>query len=232
VFFNITIHHEGYRILSFLAIFLLGLNILLWFYYGGQTFYTSAVLSAIAYLLVLQFFRSPDRIIPGEENAILSPADGNIVVLEKTREKEFFNDDRIQVSIFMSPVDVHLNRVPFSGKVVYQKYHKGKYLVAWHPKSSILNERNTLVLESNNGEKVLLRQIAGFVARRIVCYKNLNDPCKQGDEMGFIKFGSRLDLFLPPECQLNVEMNQKVKGGQSVIAYFKPESETLPKKRL
>lgn len=218
-----SIHKEGHKILITTALVLFVLNVVSYWYFIPRDAYIATGASFFIFVLILQFFRNPDRIMPEEENAILSPADGSIVVLEKTRETEYFDDDRIQVSIFMSPLNVHLNRVPLSGKVVYQKYHPGKYLVAWHPKSSILNERNTLVLQTRSDKKVLLRQIAGFVARRIVCYKQKESEISQGEELGFIKFGSRVDLFLPDECLLNVEIDQEVKGGQSVIAYF-PDS--------
>lgn len=215
-----TIHQEGHGILLKVFLVLLVLNIGGFFYLSQEVAQMSAGLSIILFLLCLQFFRSPDRVMPEEENAILSPADGSVVVIEKTREDEYFDDDRIQVSIFMSPINVHLNRTPLTGRVVYEKYHPGSYLVAWHPKSSILNERNTLVIETPTKSQVLLRQIAGFVARRIRCYTGLGKDVRQGDELGFIKFGSRVDLFLPSDCTVNVEIDQEVKGGESVIAYF------------
>jgi phosphatidylserine decarboxylase len=155
------------------------------------------------------------------DDAVVSPADGKIVVIEKVVEDEFFNDERIQVSIFMSPLNVHLNRVPFDGTVDYYKYHPGKYLVAFHPKSSKLNERNSCVIRDKKGRQVLMRQIAGAVARRIRFYLHEGQQVRQGEELGFIKFGSRMDLFLPLNTEIAVEMGQPVKAGMDVIARLK-----------
>ncbi|MCS6818743.1 MAG: phosphatidylserine decarboxylase family protein, partial [Chitinophagales bacterium] len=152
-----------------------------------------------------------------EDNKVIAPADGKIVVIEEVEEKEYFKDRRIQVSIFMSPANVHVNRAPLSGTVTYQKYHPGRYLVAWHPKSSEKNERNTVVIENEDGIEVLIRQIAGKLARKIRWYLNEGDDVPQGAELGFIKFGSRVDLFLPLGTKIEVSMKQKVQGGITVI---------------
>jgi phosphatidylserine decarboxylase len=171
----------------------------------------------LLYLTILQFFRHPNRNIPIGENLIIAPADGKVVVIEEVVESEYFKDKRRQVSIFMSPINVHVNRYPVSGRVVYQKYHPGKYLVAWHPKSSTENERTTVVVESAKGS-ILFRQIAGALAKRIVCYAKEDSEAKMGAEYGFIKFGSRIDLFLPLDAKICVEMNQKTVGGETIVA--------------
>jgi phosphatidylserine decarboxylase len=170
------------------------------------------------FILILQFFRNPKRATDLNENNIISPVDGKVVVIEEVYEPEFFKDKRLQVSIFMSPLNVHVTRYPISGKVVFSKYHPGKYLVAWHPKSSEENERTTNVIENKTIGKILYRQIAGAMARRIVNYAIVDEIVEQGTDAGFIKFGSRVDLFLPLDAKVNVVLNQKVKGGQQVIA--------------
>jgi len=172
-------------------------------------------------LLALWFFRSPLRPVFPDENSILCPADGKIVVIEKTFEKEYFKDERWQVSVFMSPLNVHVNRYPINGLVTYLKYHPGKYLVAWHPKSSELNERASVVIKNSKGQEILVRQIAGAVARRIVTYAKEGLQIRQGEELGFIKFGSRADIFLPLDADIQVTLNQKVKGNVDVIALWK-----------
>ncbi len=168
--------------------------------------------------LVLWFFRMPKREMTVAENAIVCPADGKVVIIEEVFEPEYFKDKRLQVSVFMSPLNVHVNRYPTNGIVKMFRYHAGKYLVAWHPKSSTLNERTTVVLENKNGKEVLVRQIAGAVARRIVCYAKEGEDVKQNEELGFIKFGSRVDLFLPLDTKIKVDRDQIVKGGQTIIA--------------
>jgi phosphatidylserine decarboxylase len=170
------------------------------------------------FFLIIWFFRIPNRIAVTNDNLVFAPADGKVVVIEKTNEGEYFKDERIQVSIFMSPLNVHQNTYPISGTVVYTQYHKGKYLVAWHPKSSILNERSTVVIRHNSGKEILMRQIAGAVARRICTYSKPNDEAEQGKEMGFIKFGSRVDLFLPIDSVIDCKLNQISYGRQTVIA--------------
>jgi phosphatidylserine decarboxylase len=177
----------------------------------------TALITIPVFLLIVWFFRDPSRPVVPDETAILCPADGKVVVIEKTVEKEYFKDERWQVSIFMSPLNVHVNRFPVSGRITYFNYHPGKYLVAWHPKSSELNERATVVMNNEKGKEILVRQIAGAVARRIVPYAKEGMLVKQGDELGFIKFGSRVDIFLPPDTDIKVSLNQKVKGNVDVI---------------
>lgn len=176
------------------------------------------ILSAFILIVILQFFRKPLFEITPNDSILLAPADGKVVVIEEVEEPEFFKDKRIQVSIFMSPFNVHINRNPVSGTVKYAKYHPGLYLVAWHPKSSTENERTTVVYERANGMQVLMRQIAGALARRIVYYVKEGDMVTQGNEMGFIKFGSRVDLFLPIGTKIDVKLNDVVKGGKTTIA--------------
>jgi phosphatidylserine decarboxylase len=165
----------------------------------------------------------PARQLLKDASGIIAPADGTVVVIEEVEESEFFNDKRVQISIFMSPANVHLNRNPISGQVVLSKYHPGKYLVAWHPKSSTENERHTVVLEGAHGS-ILVRQIAGAMARRIVNYSREGTQVQQNQEMGFIKFGSRVDVFVPLDAAVAVRMNQKVKGGQTLLASFAPSN--------
>jgi phosphatidylserine decarboxylase len=176
-----------------------------------------AIVSVIFFLIILQFFRNPARLVPEEDdNIIYAPADGKVVVIEEAEEPEYFKDKRLQVSIFMSPVDVHVNRNPIGGEVKYNAYHPGRYLVAWHPKSSTENERTTMVID-NGSTEILLRQIAGALAKRIKNYVDVGDMVRQGEDFGFIKFGSRVDLFLPLGSKLEVKLNQKVKGNKTII---------------
>ena len=169
-------------------------------------------------VLILQFFRNPKRHTQQNENQVISPVDGKVVVIEEVEETEYFKEKRLQVSVFMSPINVHVTRYPISGKVLFSKYHPGKYLVAWHPKASTDNERTTIVVENKTYGKVLYRQIAGALARRIVNYAEQGQTVEQGSDAGFIKFGSRVDLFLPLNTAVNVKLNDKVKGGEQVIA--------------
>ena len=169
-------------------------------------------------LLILQFFRNPKRTTILNDNSVVSPVDGKVVVIEEVLENEYFKDKRIQVSVFMSPLNVHVTRHPIGGNILFSKYHPGKYLVAWHPKASEENERTTVVVENKTFGKVLYRQIAGAMARRIVNYAKQNDKITQGQDSGFIKFGSRVDLFLPLDATINVKLNQKVRGGEIIIA--------------
>lgn len=185
--------------------------LVLWFGY---------LLSAFLLITILQFFRNPTRSITIEDNHIIAPADGKVVVIEEVVETEYFNDKRLQISIFMSPINVHINRYPINGLVKYSKYHPGLFLVAWHPKSSTENERTTIVVEHKNGQKVLFRQIAGALARRIVNYAKEGDTAVQGNEFGFIKFGSRVDLLLPVNVKVKVNLQQTVRGRETVIATF------------
>ena len=183
--------------------------------------YLAYAIAAFLLVIVLQFFRNPTRRTLLNDDIVISPCDGKVVVIEETVETEYFKDKRIQVSIFMSPINVHVNRNPISGVVKYVKYHPGKYLVAWHPKSSTENERSTLVIQnSTNNKEVLFRQIAGFLARRIVYYSKEGDLATQGAEFGFIKFGSRVDLFFPLGTKIDVKIDDVVKGGISKIATF------------
>jgi len=212
------LHREGFTIIFVTTLVLLGLN------YGVQALAGEGLisqiflgLSLVFFVLVVQFFRNPSRNTPQGEGLIIAPADGKVVVIEEVEEPEYFKDKRKQVSIFMSPVNVHVNRAPVTGKVLYYKYFKGKYLVAWHPKSSTENERTTVVMEEN-GKQVLFRQIAGALARRIVCYVKPGLELNRGDEYGFIKFGSRIDLYLPLDTEILVDLNQKTVGGETIIA--------------
>lgn len=212
------IHKEGYIILFWGFILLLLINLIIYFVTGKTSFrITGYVLSAFLYFFLLQFFRSPLRKNPNETNAIVAPADGKIVAIQETVEEEYFKDKRIQVSIFMSPLNVHVNWLPVSGKIMYARYHPGLYLVAWHPKSSTKNERTTFAIKTEHGEEILVRQIAGIVARRIVWYPKEGEQVTQGDELGFIKFGSRVDLFLPMNTPIKVKMGDAVTGVETVI---------------
>ena len=177
-------------------------------------------ISIVVLLMILQFFRNPARNTIINKKHIISPVDGKVVAIEKVFEKEYFKDERLQVSIFMSPFNVHVTRYPISGKVKFSKYHPGEYLVAWHPKSSEKNERTTIVLENEVVGKILYRQIAGALARRIVNYAEVGENVIQGKDAGFIKFGSRVDLFLPVDSILNIEINQHVRGGEDIISEF------------
>ncbi|MFA6951193.1 MAG: phosphatidylserine decarboxylase family protein [Lentimicrobiaceae bacterium] len=177
-------------------------------------------LLVVLFLWIVKFFRYPQRIISPDETRVLCPADGKIVAIEEVYEPEYFKDKRIQVSVFMSPNNVHVNWAPVSGTIRYMKYHPGRYLVAWHPKSSTENERTSVVIENSEGTRLLLRQIAGALARRIVCYAREGNNIRQGDEFGFIKFGSRVDIFLPVNTVIRVAIGQKVTGKQTVIAYL------------
>jgi phosphatidylserine decarboxylase len=216
-----TIHKEGYTTIA-VAIIVLGIINLLSFNYISDEYALIRtcilIASIILMLIILQFFRSPARKIKRNEKFLFAPADGKVVVIEEALEEEVFGDKRIQVSIFMSPFNVHVNRYPVSGQVTYVRYHPGRYLVAWHPKSSTENERTTVVIQNGAKVSVLMRQIAGALARRIVCYPQFGWIVKQGEEMGFIKFGSRVDIFLPLNSKILVKLNEKVSGGESIIA--------------
>lgn len=199
-------------IINFLTHYFFGTyQLVLWFGY---------LLSAFLLITILQFFRNPTRGITINDNHIIAPADGKVVVIEEVVESEYFNDKRLQISIFMSPINVHINRYPINGIVKYSKYHPGLFLVAWHPKSSTDNERTTIVVEHKNGQKVLFRQIAGALARRIVNYAKEGDTAVQGNEFGFIKFGSRVDLLLPLDVKVKVNLQETVRGRETVIATF------------
>ena len=216
------IHKEGYRTIIIVAV-LLGLINTSFFYYLGDimplTAWIIIIASILVFLFLISFFRSPHRDFTISHLQIICPADGKVVVIEETTDPEYFKDKRIQVSVFMSPANVHVNRNPISGDVIYNQYHKGKFLVAWHPKSSTENERHSVVLRKDNIE-VLVKQIAGALAKRIVNYLEVGQKVRQTEEMGFIKFGSRVDLLLPLGTTINVQLNQAVQGGVTVIATF------------
>ena len=215
-----TIHKEGYQTIAICGFLFVVINLLSfsflsyyvpwlnWIVFGATLF---------LFLFIISFFRVPRRKLTIDQNAIVAPADGKVVVIEEIVDTEYFNDKRLQVSIFMSPANVHQNRCPLQGEVVYNKYHKGKYLVAWNPKSSTENERHSVVIKNDRME-VLVKQIAGALAKRIINYLKTGQKVEQSAEMGFIKFGSRVDVLLPPGTKVNVALNQKVEGGVTVIA--------------
>lgn len=214
-------HKEGYTSLAIVVLFIFIINAIAHYYDAGPTVkWIIYIISAFLFITIVQFFRSPKKVISIDEDVVLCPADGKVVVIEETEETEYLKDRRIQVSIFMSPINVHVNRNPISGVVSFFKYHPGKFLVAWHPKSSTDNERTTVVVKNKSGVEVLFRQIAGAMARRIVWYVKEGQEVKQGEEFGFIKFGSRVDLFLPLDAKVNVNIGDKVTGGKTVIARF------------
>ena len=212
-------HKEGHKII-FISLVILVASLLLIDQFISLEWLRKTLMLVVLgfFLLILQFFRNPKRKGQLNDQHVLSPVDGKVVVIEEVFEKEFFNEKRLQVSIFMSPINVHVTRYPVSGKVVFSKYHPGKFLVAWHPKSSEENERTTVVVKNEIFGNVLHRQIAGALAKRIVNYAKENDTVIQGADSGFIKFGSRVDVFLPLDSKIKVSLNQKVKGGVSVIA--------------
>ena len=220
-----TIHKEGYTSIALCILFIMVLNAVIQFYLpqAHTLKWVIYIASALLFLIILQFFRSPHFPISTDETQVLCPADGKVVVIEETDETEYLKDKRIQISVFMSPINVHVNRNPISGVVKYFKYHPGKYLVAWHPKSSTENERTTVVTENSAGTPVLFRQIAGALARRIVWYVKEGDEVTQGDQFGFIKFGSRVDLFLPLGTEVKVAIGDVVKGGRTVMAILAPQ---------
>ena len=212
-------HKEGHKIIL-IALSLCILLSLIADYFVENSFIKGGIVISliILLLLILQFFRNPKRLFTLNENHVLSPVDGKVVVIEEVFEKEYYNEKRIQVSVFMSPINVHVTRYPVGGKVVYSKYHPGKFLVAWHPKSSEENERTTVVVKSKQFGDVLHRQIAGAMAKRIVNYAEEGQVVNQAHDSGFIKFGSRVDVFLPLDATINVSLNQKVKGGVTILA--------------
>lgn len=219
------IHREGYPTILITFLVLTVVNGIV-YYFSDLTkdalpigLLISLIISLDLFVFILSFFRNPKRNTPVNDDHVIAPADGKVVVIEEVEEPEYFKDKRIQVSIFMSPLNVHVNRYPINGTVDYVKYHPGLYLVAWHPKSSTENERTTVVVKNQKkGVPVLFRQIAGALARRIVYYAKPGDMAQQGQEFGFIKFGSRVDIFLPLGTQINVKLNEVVRGGESVIA--------------
>lgn len=214
------IHRDGKNIIIASLIILTIINTTFIIFFPINIFYISIFFSLIILVLFLQFFRNPKRIFSGDKNCINSPADGKILKIEKIFENEYFNREMLKISIFMSITNVHLNRIPISGRIIYTKYHPGKYLVAFHPKSSELNERNTIVIEDDLKNQILVRQIAGAFARRICSYTEINNKVIIGDELGFIKFGSRVDLFLPENVRLNIVLNQKVFANRTIIGFL------------
>lgn len=214
------LHREGKAtiLISLIVLFILNLGVSYLFPTNTIVQNIVIIISLVLLVIVLQFFRNPPVKATIGDNLVTSPADGKVVVIEEVEEAEYFKGKRLQVSVFMSPFNVHVNRNPITGLVKYFKYHPGKYLVAWHPKSSTENERTTTVIQSKAGTEILFRQIAGALAKRIVWYVKEGEYVAQGHEMGFIKFGSRIDIFLPLDAKVKVELNQKVKGGVSVIA--------------
>lgn len=218
-----TIHKEGYTSIALCILFIFVLNALVHYLLPETAWFRWIIyiLSFALFAIILQFFRSPYIQVIKNEKLVLCPADGKVVVIEETEETEYLKDRRIQVSVFMSPINVHINRNPISGIVKYFKYHPGKFLVAWHPKSSTENERTTVVIENSKGTPVLFRQIAGALARRIICYSKEGQKAEQGEEFGFIKFGSRVDIFLPLGSEINVSLGDIVKGGITVLAHLK-----------
>ena len=211
-------HKEGQKIIFISLILVGGLFLLIDFIEIPWLIKTLQIGLLVFFILILQFFRNPKRHTQHNDTHVISPVDGKVVVIEEVEEPEYFKDKRLQVSIFMSPINVHVTRYPVGGKVVFSKYHPGKYLVAWHPKSSEENERTTVVVENQKIGKVLYRQIAGALARRIVNYAKKDMNVVQGNDAGFIKFGSRVDLFLPLDSKLKVNLDQKVRGGETIIA--------------
>jgi len=217
---RIHIHKEGYKILAFGFLTLLILNVIVNIIWADIEIVRWAfiICSFMLYIFLLFFFRLPVRSMEPDPGLIYAPADGKVVVIEETMENEYFKDLRLQVSIFMSPFNMHSNRYPVSGRIKYVCYHHGQNIVAWHPKSSELNERSTIVIETKGGTEIMVRQIAGAVARRIVTYSKENQEVLQGDELGFIKFGSRVDVFLPIGTEVEIPILQQVKANKSIIA--------------
>jgi phosphatidylserine decarboxylase len=214
------IHREGYRIIAGVLILLAGLNVAGWLLWTGPTLwhYLALAASVILFVFIVMFFRAPARPLEPDPLLIYAPADGKIVVIEETYEKEYFRDNRLQISIFMSPFNMHSNRYPISGTVTWTNYQPGKKYHARSPKSSELNERSSVVVASESGTEILVRQVAGAVARRIVTYSKKGDRVSQGDELGFIKFGSRVDIFLPVDTEVDVQMFEQVRASRTILA--------------
>ena len=215
-----TIHREGYKTIAISALAFALINLPSFYFISAHQPWISYLIFLVTLALLLfliSFFRVPDRKLTAGDNLLVCPADGKVVVIEEIFDEEYFKDRRLQISIFMSPANVHQNRNPMSGEVVYNQYHKGKYLVAWHPKSSTENERHSVVLRNGHGE-ILVKQIAGALAKRIVNYLSVGQKVEQSAEMGFIKFGSRVDVLLPVGTTVNVQLDQVVKGGVTVLA--------------
>lgn len=215
-----TIHKEGRKIVVLFFLILLVINLLIFLIFSAGLYvkWFVAIISLMLFIFIVRFFRKPQREILMEDGTIYAPADGTVLVIEETEEPEYFKDKRIQVSIFMSVWNVHINWFPVSGMIKYFKYHPGKFIVARVPKSSIENERTTVVIEDKEKKPVLVRQIAGIIARRIICYAKEGMEVKQNSEMGFIRFGSRVDVFLPLDAKVNVKLGDKTKGTSTILA--------------
>ena len=213
-------HKEGFNLIILFFILVASDVIMLEFLFDDSSYLKSIlqIFSLIIFVFILWFFRNPKRNIIKNPELILSPADGKVIAINEVDELEYFKNKKIQISIFLSPLDIHVNRYPVSGEILYSKYHKGEYLVAWHPKSSSKNERTTVVIKNKKFGEVMYRQIAGAVARRVVNYAKVRSSVEQGDDSGFIKFGSRVDLFLSKDLNLKIKVGDKVKGGLSIIA--------------
>ena len=223
------IHQEGQRFLLGLGLVLIALNVLISFWLSGWFLNLTILASLLLFAFFFQFFRNPVREVPGNDHIMVSPADGKVVVKEQVYEPEWLMEERIQVSIFMSPLDVHLNRVPVSGQLAYYRYHPGQYLAAYHPKSSEKNEMNAIGIRNRNLGDFFFRQIAGVVARRIQFYYQEGDEMEKGKALGFIKFGSRMDLFLPLDCDIRVSLGDQVYGGASPVAEMPAKQATKQK---
>jgi phosphatidylserine decarboxylase len=214
------IHKEGFKSIVIAGLIFLVINLVSFFFFSFNYPLLTLIIFIVTlglFIFIVSFFRVPDRKLVTGENVVVAPADGKVVVIEETFDEEYFEDKRLQISIFMSPANVHQNRAPITGEVVYSTYHKGKYLVAWHPKSSTENERHSVVIKNNKAE-ILVKQIAGALAKRIINYLREGQVIEQSAEFGFIKFGSRVDVLLPPGTKVNVQLNQVVKGGITVLA--------------
>ncbi|MGB8192783.1 MAG: phosphatidylserine decarboxylase family protein [Chitinophagaceae bacterium] len=217
------IHKEGFASIVIAGLVFLIFNLLSFYFLSSAYPVFSLAIFIVTlglFLFIVSFFRVPNRRLVTGEKYVVSPADGKVVVIEEAVDEEYFKDKRLQISVFMSPANVHQNRSPVTGEVVYSTYHKGKYLVAWNPKSSTENERHSVVIKNNHGE-ILVKQIAGAVAKRIVNYLKQGQQIEQSAEFGFIKFGSRVDILLPPGTEVNVKLNEVVKGGITVLATLK-----------
>ncbi len=216
------IHKEGYHTIAIILLSLAAIFFVVNHYNPQQTtlHYFLYALAAGFFVFIVRFFRNPVRLVEADHSKLISPADGKVVVIGEVEESEYFNARRLQVSIFMSPNNVHKNWYPFDGLITYYRHHPGKFLVAWHPKSSELNERTTVVVKKDDGTEIMIRQIAGAVAQRISCYAEEGKRINRGEELGFIKFGSRVDVFLPTGTKVNVSLNQKVRGCIDTIAEF------------
>jgi len=215
-----TIHREGYKSIAIATLIFGAINLAIFWFLPDLPLWISVtifILTLVPFLLVVSFFRIPSRKLTLSDNQVIAPADGKVVTIEEVFDEEYFQAKCLQISVFMSPLNVHVNRNPVSGEVLYSQYHKGKYLVAWHPKSSTENERHSVVIRKDNVE-ILVKQIAGMLAKRIVNYLEVGQKVSQGQELGFIKFGSRVDLLLPPGAKVNVKLNETVQGGVTVLA--------------